>query len=151
MTAAITTLLLFQMQMPIPQTNSSEERRVLLELYTRQVQEQKLRGKSFQQEQAARDAVLQNYFFSVKFNKFVSSLRNFIAHYNEGKVNMKEVKAVQKAWRDLERTEGWFQREQAKIASENEGQKPKSIAMSDASEQASCTAAQAPLAAVGGQ
>lgn len=150
MTAAITTLLLFQMQMPMPtnQSSAAEERRILLEMYTRQVQQEKANGKTFRQQQAERQAMLQDYFFSLKFNKFVTSLRNFIAHYNDGKVDMKEVKAVQKAWRDLERTEGWFRTQSTNA---NASHAPAEVSAAPVAEQAACAAGSTSLAIPGGQ
>jgi hypothetical protein len=46
--------------------------------------------------------------FANRFNKLMEALRQFSATYNSGHtINVKEVKAVRKAWRELERSE-WF-------------------------------------------
>lgn len=51
---------------------------------------------------------VREYFFTQKMNHLIEALRTFVDSYNSGKTDVKEVRDVQKAWRDLERTDGLF-------------------------------------------
>jgi hypothetical protein len=52
--------------------------------------------------------------FTSRLNSLVSALRDFFTTYNAGHViDVKKVKAVRKAWVDLEKS-GWFRAEKAR-------------------------------------
>lgn len=101
-------LLPFQVQAQTP--GNFEERRWMLEMQTRQMKEQLLMAKERKARAEAREAALREYFFVGKVNRLVKSLREFIDGYNGGKVDAKNVKEVQKAWRELEKADGWFKK-----------------------------------------
>ena len=90
------------------QTMAYDEQRFLVDAYFRQLQYQKENGKLIQQKQKEADAEIRDYFFRERFNKFVIALREFAQGYQDGKVNIKKAEAVRKAWRKLEKTDGWF-------------------------------------------
>lgn len=56
-----------------------------------------------------REATYEEQQFINKFNHLVGVLEDFAKKYNEGRtVDLKKVKAVKKAWRDLEKSDMWF-------------------------------------------
>ncbi len=55
------------------------------------------------------EAAFQEQQFLDKFNKLVRALTDFSKAYNgEGTIDAKKVRAVKKAWRDLEKSDPWF-------------------------------------------
>lgn len=76
---------------------------------------------------AQRAAALENYFFAQKFNKLVHQLKEFADDYNTGAVNAKKVKALKKAWEDLQKTDGWFKRVETKGKNEASGDRAQGL------------------------
>lgn len=119
MQALALTLLLMQSQITMHPENWAAQQKLLWELQTRQMRS---RGEEriLAQQQARQQAALEEYFFAQKMNKFITKLTDFITIYNAGSVDMKKLKDVKKAWADLEKTDGWFQRTQGKGPSDKE-------------------------------
>jgi hypothetical protein len=47
--------------------------------------------------------------FAGSMNRFVDKLRDFVQQYNKDRgINVKKIKALKKAWRDVEQTEPWL-------------------------------------------
>lgn len=63
--------------------------------------------KTIQQEWADKEANVQERVFISRFNNLLKKLRLFIDGYNTGKVDMKTVQEVQKAWAQVQK-DGWF-------------------------------------------
>ena len=111
----ITLLLQIQDPQPPSETRSQTEQsdpaardRWVSEILFRQMEQAKQRSlKTMHEQQAEREAAFEEYMFVTRFNHLVGSLRKFIDGYNAGKVDAKSVKAVQKAWREIEK-DGWF-------------------------------------------
>jgi hypothetical protein len=76
-----------------------------------------------EQREQAREAAIRDYFFAQKFNKLVDKLKVFTNSYNSGKVDAKAVAELKKAWRSLEKDDGWFH-ESDKAARNREEKKP---------------------------
>jgi len=57
---------------------------------------------------ATREAKYEEQQFVNKFNNLLSTLREFAEQYNHHVVDVKKLKAMKKAWRDLEKTDAWF-------------------------------------------
>jgi hypothetical protein len=56
-----------------------------------------------------REAAFRERQFVDKYNNLIKSLLDFADHYNsEHTLNLKRIKQVKKAWRDLEKTDTWF-------------------------------------------
>jgi hypothetical protein len=54
-------------------------------------------------------AVLQEGQFAGSIKRFVEKLRDFVQQYNADRsINIKKIKALKKAWRDVEQTEPWL-------------------------------------------
>ena len=101
--------LAFQMD-PGPQAHQE----LVIQLQLRQMQEDPRYSKIKQQREDAREAAIKDYFFAQKFNKLVDKLKAFTNSYNSGKVDAKAVADLKKAWRSLEKEEGWFHEEKSK-------------------------------------
>lgn len=55
------------------------------------------------------DAALAEHEFVKRFNRLIAVLVEFAAQYNSHQsVDLKKIKAVKKAWRDLEKADSWF-------------------------------------------
>jgi hypothetical protein len=65
-------------------------------------------------EQARRQAAaFEEQQFVSRFNHLLRTLVEFSEHYNKDhSVNIKKIKAVKKAWHDLEKTDSWFKLEE---------------------------------------
>lgn len=70
-------------------------------------------GSPADQKAANREAVYEEQQFANKFNHLVATLREFAEQYNHHVVDLKKVKALKKAWRDLEKTDGWLRLDEA--------------------------------------
>jgi len=57
---------------------------------------------------AKREAVYEEQQFANKFNHLLDTLRDFANQYNHHVIDVKKLKALKKAWRDLEKTDAWF-------------------------------------------
>ena len=57
---------------------------------------------------ATREAVYEEQQFVEKFNKLLNTLQEFAEQYNHHVINVKKVRALKKAWNDLEKTDKWF-------------------------------------------
>ena len=57
---------------------------------------------------ATREAKYEEQQFVNKFNNLLDTLRDFADKYNHHVIDVKKLKALKKAWRDLERTDAWF-------------------------------------------
>lgn len=57
---------------------------------------------------ATREAKYEEQQFVNKFNNLLNTIREFTDQYNHHVVDLKKLKAMKKAWRDLERTDAWF-------------------------------------------
>ena len=56
-----------------------------------------------------RAAAIEEHQFVSRFNHLIRVLIEFSDHYNKDhSVNIKKIKAVKKAWHDLEKTDSWF-------------------------------------------
>lgn len=56
-----------------------------------------------------REAAFRERQFVGKYNNLIKSLLDFADHYNsEHTMDLKRIKQVKKAWRDLEKTDTWF-------------------------------------------
>jgi hypothetical protein len=82
--------------------------RIVQQMFIRRMEEQKYRPPlSVQEEWAAKEAVVQERVFIGRFNNLLKKLRVFIDGYNSGKVDVKTVHELQKAWNQMQK-EGWF-------------------------------------------
>jgi len=60
-------------------------------------------------EDAHKQAAARARQFQYSFNHLLETLRSFADTYNaDGAVNIKQVNAIKKAWRDLESSDPWF-------------------------------------------
>jgi hypothetical protein len=84
-----------------------EERSKWLEIQ-RKSMEQKLSFAEERELEEKRLAAVDEYFFVQKYNKFIEALKEFTENYEAGTVDIKKARAVTKAWRALEKTEGWL-------------------------------------------
>ena len=57
---------------------------------------------------ATKEAKYEEQQFVNKFNNLLDTLRDFADQYNHHVVDVKKLKALKKAWRDLEKTDAWF-------------------------------------------
>ena len=55
-----------------------------------------------------REAKYEEQQFVNKFNNLLTTLHEFANEYNHHVVDLKKLKALKKAWRDLEKTDAWF-------------------------------------------
>ena len=62
---------------------------------------------------AKREAAYEEQQFVNKFNNLLNNLRDFVNQYNHHVIDLKKVKAVKKAWSDLEKTDGWLRMDEA--------------------------------------
>lgn len=109
MTPLATCVLLFQMRAPAEDLQSTlEQQRWALEVQMREMNQRQMRSPLVAQDKDKQESAVKRYDFARKFNRLVLLLQQFSEEYNSGKVNVKRVKAVQKAWRELEREDGWF-------------------------------------------
>ena len=60
------------------------------------------------QQALTREAKYEEQQFATKFNNLLDSLRDFADQYNHHVIDLKKLKALKKAWRDLEKTDAWF-------------------------------------------
>ena len=60
-----------------------------------------------------REAVYEEQQFVSKFNHLLNTLREFTDQYNRHVLDVKKIKALKKAWRDLEKTDAWFRFDEA--------------------------------------
>ena len=63
---------------------------------------------SARKQSVTREAQYEEQQFVNKFNNLLSTLREFVDQYNHHVVDIKKLKAMKKAWRDLEKTDAWF-------------------------------------------
>lgn len=56
----------------------------------------------------SREAAYEEQQFVNKFNNLLTTLHEFANEYNHHVVDLKKLKALKKAWRDLEKTDAWF-------------------------------------------
>jgi hypothetical protein len=92
----------------------------VLQLQLREMQERNQHYEIKQQRQDAREAAIRDYFFAQKFNKLINKLKEFTNHYNEGTVDAKTVAELKKAWRSLEKDDGWFHEPDSKDKKKNQ-------------------------------
>ena len=60
-------------------------------------------------EASRRMAAHQEQQFAGSMNRFVDKLRDFVQQYNKDRgINIKKIKALKKAWRDVEQAEPWL-------------------------------------------
>ncbi len=60
-----------------------------------------------------REAAYEERQFVDKFNHLLGVLEDFAKQYNEGRtLDLKKVRAVKKAWRELEKSDRWFRMEE---------------------------------------
>jgi hypothetical protein len=90
-----------------------DQQRWANDLMMRQLERERKEGQLLREQQRLRKAAIEEFFFAEKFNKLVTTLQEFVTHFNSGSVDARKVKAVQKAWRELEKTDGWFKRTQS--------------------------------------
>jgi hypothetical protein len=57
---------------------------------------------------ATREAKYEEQQFANKFNTLLNTLRDFADQYNHHVIDVRKLKALKKAWRDLEKTDAWF-------------------------------------------
>lgn len=107
MQALVLSLLLMQTNVKTNPQTWADQQRLLWEVQQRTVAEQQHPRVAAEME-AKRQAALESYFFAQKFNKLVSQLKEFADDYNTGAVDAKKVKAIKKAWADLQKADGWF-------------------------------------------
>jgi len=73
-----------------------------------QQMEQRTAGMRARQAEKRETAFRERQFVD-KYNNLIKSLLDFADHYNsEHTLNLKRIKQVKKAWRDLEKTDTWF-------------------------------------------
>ena len=65
-------------------------------------------------ESARRAAVYQQVRFTTSFNHLKKALDEFADAYNQGKLDVKKIEEIKKAWRDLENSEARFRLEKNK-------------------------------------
>jgi hypothetical protein len=66
-------------------------------------------------EQSAQKAALyQQFRFTTSFNHLKKALDEFADAYNQGKLDLKKIEEIKKAWRDLENSEALFRRKKSK-------------------------------------
>lgn len=61
---------------------------------------------------ATNEAKYEEQQFVSKFNNLLDTLRDFAEQYNHHVIDLKKLKALKKAWRDLEKTDAWFRLEE---------------------------------------
>jgi hypothetical protein len=77
--------------------------------YDREARYQELMKHDSFDEEVKRAAAIEEHQFVSRFNHLIRVLIEFSDHYNKDhSVNIKKVKAVKKAWHDLEKTDSWF-------------------------------------------
>jgi hypothetical protein len=54
-----------------------------------------------------RDAADRARLFADRFNHLVDTIKDFAVKYNQGAIDLKRLKAMRKAWRDLEQSDPW--------------------------------------------
>jgi len=108
MQALVLSLLLMQSNVNVNPQTWAEQQKLLWDLHHRQQSSPQNDPRVRAEMEAARAAAVEQYFFARKFNKLVSQLKEFADQYNTGSVDAKKVKAIKKAWEDLQKTEGWF-------------------------------------------
>jgi hypothetical protein len=84
------------------------QREMLLQLQLRQMQDNPHYAQIKKNREEVREAAIREYFFAQKFNKLINKLKKFTNDYNAGKVDAKTVSELKKAWRNLEKDDGWF-------------------------------------------
>jgi len=68
-----------------------------------------------QAEPDRRWAAYQEQRFTRSMNRFVATLHDFVQQYNaDHSVNLKKIKALKKAWRDVEEAEPWLRQPPSK-------------------------------------
>jgi len=120
MQALVLSLLLMQSSVSMNPQTWAERQKMLWEIQQRTMAERP-HPRVEAELKAQREAALESYFFAQKFNKLVHQLKEFADDYNTGAVNAKKVKAIQKAWEDLQKTDGWFKRVETKGKNEARG------------------------------
>lgn len=106
--------LFLSLLMQTHQTPYAVDPHYMFEVQRRVWEQQRHQQKINPNSETKRQAAVEEYFFVERFNKLLESLRDFTESYNSGQVDVKKAKAVQKAWQNLEKTEGWFKREKEK-------------------------------------
>lgn len=126
MQALVLSLLLMQSNVSRNPQTWTEQQKMLWDIQQRQSAERP-HPRVEAEIKAQQAAALENYFFAQKFNKLVHQLKEFADDYNTGAVNAKKVKAIQKAWEDLQKTDGWFKRIESKGKNEASTNKPQGL------------------------
>jgi hypothetical protein len=65
-------------------------------------------------ETAQRGAKYQQFRFTTSFNHLKKALDDFADAYNQGKLDLKKIEEIKKAWRDLEDSEALFRLKKSK-------------------------------------
>jgi hypothetical protein len=100
---------------PVPGMQDQESRFVR-EMMLRRMEEQRQHPqKSIEQQWVEKEAAVQQTLFVNRFNNLLKKLRTFIDGYNAGKVDVKAVEDVQKAWNQVQK-DGWFKKDAARQA-----------------------------------
>ena len=61
------------------------------------------------QEKKQQEAAAEEEQFIERFNRFVRTIADFSSHYNTSHtIDLKKIKALKKAWRNLEKSNAWF-------------------------------------------
>ena len=63
---------------------------------------------SAENQAVTREAKYEEQQFVNKFNNLLTTLHEFANEYNHHVADLKKLKALKKAWRDLEKTDAWF-------------------------------------------
>lgn len=65
--------------------------------------------------QAQHEAAWQQRDFEERFNRLIDTMKDFADCYNRDRaIDVKKAEAVRRAWRELERSEGWFRSKKSK-------------------------------------
>jgi len=65
-------------------------------------------SRAFESESARKDAECQQLRFTASFNHLKKALDEFADAYNQGRLDLKKIEVIKKAWRDLESSEARF-------------------------------------------
>jgi len=98
---------------PVPGMQDQESRFVREMVLRRMEQQRQHPQKSIEQQWADKEAAVQQTLFVSRFNNLLKKLRTFIDGYNAGKVDVKAVEDVQRAWSQVQK-DGWFKKDAAR-------------------------------------
>jgi hypothetical protein len=108
------------------------QREMLLQLQLRRMQDHPHYAQIKKHREEVREAAIREYFFAQKFNKLINKLKKFTTDYNAGKVDARTVSELKKAWRNLEKDDGWFREADPPAESDGRGEKPPEASKVDA-------------------